>query len=297
MYRIGNEHYHAKRFEEAVQFYEEAIKLDPVRPIFWNNKGAAHFNLGKYHEAIECHDKALQLDENNIEAWNNKGTSLNALGKYREAIECYDKALQLDENYISAWYNKGNAHFNLGKYHEALISIDMAIKLKPDYSKAIELRKGIKKAIAKNGKLNVDRIKEVSNSSKSGIIVFISYATKDSDLFRVRLIDQKLTQYEKIQDVIYWEEDLEDNIFEFMNKYIGVSDIMLLLCSPNSLNSDPVKKEWTAMEAISKPIIPLFKEVDHIPSLLRSRLGVRFNEEDIDATVKEIYENILRKNL
>ena len=68
MKRIGDEHYDAKRFEEALQFYEEAIKLDPVRPIFWHNKGFVLKNLGKYHEAIECHDKAIKLKLDYIKA-------------------------------------------------------------------------------------------------------------------------------------------------------------------------------------------------------------------------------------
>ena len=54
-----------------------------------NNKGLALNNLGKYEEAIEWYDKALKIDPNDVNALNNKGKALYNLGKYQEAIEWY----------------------------------------------------------------------------------------------------------------------------------------------------------------------------------------------------------------
>ena len=58
------------------------------------NKGLALDNLGKYEEAIEWYDKTLKIDPNNVFALYNKGFALNNLGKYQEAIEWYDKATE-----------------------------------------------------------------------------------------------------------------------------------------------------------------------------------------------------------
>ena len=63
-----------------------------------DNKGLALYNLGKYEEAIEWYDKVLKIDPNDVNALNNKGLALNNLGKYQEAIEWYDKALEIDPN-------------------------------------------------------------------------------------------------------------------------------------------------------------------------------------------------------
>ena len=63
-------------------------------------KVRALHNLSKYQEAIEWYDKALKIDPNNILALNNKGLALSNLGKYQEAIEWYDKALKIDPNNI-----------------------------------------------------------------------------------------------------------------------------------------------------------------------------------------------------
>ena len=68
-----------------------------------------YINLERYDEAIQYFDKALQIDPNDTVALNNKGDALYQLGKYDEAIQNYDKALQIDPNDTVALNNKGNA--------------------------------------------------------------------------------------------------------------------------------------------------------------------------------------------
>jgi len=38
----GNESFKKKNFDEALNFYEEAIKLNPNEPLYYNNKAAAY---------------------------------------------------------------------------------------------------------------------------------------------------------------------------------------------------------------------------------------------------------------
>ncbi len=98
----------------------------------------------------------------------------------------------------------------------------------------------------------------IDEVKKSEILVFVSYATVDANLFRIREIAESLTSYKDIYDVLYWQEDMQDNIFEYMNDNLGKCDVMLLICSLHSMKSVPVKKEWTAADAMGKPIIPVF---------------------------------------
>ena len=49
-----------------------------------SNKGLALNSLGKYQEAIEWYDRALKIDPNYVEASNNKDVALEKLGKYTE---------------------------------------------------------------------------------------------------------------------------------------------------------------------------------------------------------------------
>jgi tetratricopeptide (TPR) repeat protein len=62
------------------------------------NKGLDATNLGNYDEAIQYYDRSLAIDPNNVNALNEKGLTLVALGRHKEAIEYYDRALQISPN-------------------------------------------------------------------------------------------------------------------------------------------------------------------------------------------------------
>jgi len=115
------------RFEEAIQYAEKALKLNPRSGVAYSNKGFALDALGKLDEAIECYDKAIDLvqpipmptttsplqfsngqnrrghrtfgqstgnDPDDLDAITSKGYCLNELGKYEKAIECFDTAIE-----------------------------------------------------------------------------------------------------------------------------------------------------------------------------------------------------------
>jgi tetratricopeptide (TPR) repeat protein len=62
----------------------------------WNNKGNALDAQGSYTDAIQCFDEAIRLDQLSAASWRNKGLALNNLGKYNESIQAYDKAIELN---------------------------------------------------------------------------------------------------------------------------------------------------------------------------------------------------------
>ncbi|MFX1309594.1 MAG: toll/interleukin-1 receptor domain-containing protein [Promethearchaeota archaeon] len=126
-------------------------------------------------------------------------------------------------------------------------------------------------------------------------LVFVSYATKDAEVYKIRELAANLTKYERISDVLYWQEDMKDNIIKYMNDNLGKCDVMLLFCSPNALASEPVEKEWTAADIIGKPIIPIFNNPDHIPTLLKPRLGIKFDPFNFQKNIDEIYNLIMKK--
>lgn len=145
---------------------------------------------------------------------------------------------------------------------------------------------------------DTDLTKEISlmcENLREEVLVFVSYATKDADTFKIKQIAEKLTSYPEIKDVLYWQEDLDDNIFEYMNDNVGKCDVMVLFCSKVALKSVPVKKEWTAADAMEIPIIPVFINPDHIPPLLKSRLGFEYDFYEFQKNVDMLRYLILKK--
>ncbi|GAH00747.1 unnamed protein product, partial [marine sediment metagenome] len=137
--------------------------------------------------------------------------------------------------------------------------------------------------------------KKVERKKKDYIKIFISYATTDSEYFQISRITNELTKYPEIEKILYWEEDLKDDIYNYMNTNVGACDVFILFCSPNALRSEAVQMEWQAALKIKKKIIPIFIEEKDIPPLLSNKLGVVFNEEDFNKTIEKIHKLILKK--
>ncbi|MFX1358990.1 MAG: NosD domain-containing protein [Promethearchaeota archaeon] len=126
-------------------------------------------------------------------------------------------------------------------------------------------------------------------------LIFISYATTDSDLFQIPLITDILVQYPEIDDILYWESDMHDDIYEYMDDNLKLCSVFLLFCSQNSLYSEPVKMEWRSALKLDKKIIPIFINPNDIPPLLTTKLGVQFNESEVYDSIEAIYQMLLKK--
>ena len=123
----------------------------------------------------------------------------------------------------------------------------------------------------------------------------MSYATIDADTFKIEELAKSLKSYEEIKEVLYWQEHMTDNIIKFMSDNLGKCNVVLLFCSETALNSKPVEEEWTAADMMGKPIVPVFLSPDHIPPLLKSRLGYEFDLVDFEKNVMHIHNLILKK--
>ncbi len=130
---------------------------------------------------------------------------------------------------------------------------------------------------------------------KSRILAFTSYASLDSSFYHIPEIADELSSNSEIDNVLYWEEHNRDNIIEYMSKSLDKCDVMLLFCSPNSLTSKPVEKEWTAADVNDIPIIPIFTDIKYVPKYLRNREGVQFDPFNISETVEKLHKIILKK--
>jgi tetratricopeptide (TPR) repeat protein len=115
--------------EDALQLYDEILKVNPTHIPALNYKGLALASLGQYEESIQWYDKVLNIDPTNISALNNKGVALYNLGQYEESIQWYDKVLNIDPNDKDAKYNKGIALLSLNKSTEPSILYNESLEL------------------------------------------------------------------------------------------------------------------------------------------------------------------------
>jgi len=128
-----------------------------------------------------------------------------------------------------------------------------------------------------------------------GINVFLSYSTADADLFQIAEISRRLIRLNKVQSAMYWQKDMEDDIYEWMEDKLRKCDVYILFCSKNIEKSEAVNLEWHAALKKKKIIIPVFQDPEYIPVLLSTKLGVEFKPDDLDKVIAEIYKLVLKK--
>ncbi|HAG81073.1 MAG TPA: hypothetical protein DCL61_07840 [Cyanobacteria bacterium UBA12227] len=113
MNNLGLTQFAQRNYQKALEYFEEAIKLQPQISLYWYNKGAVLIELGRDREAIEANETALALNNNwpNASpslAWNNRGLALENLNRFDEALQSYQQAIKLAPNETQAQTNLSN---------------------------------------------------------------------------------------------------------------------------------------------------------------------------------------------
>jgi protein O-GlcNAc transferase len=123
-----------KRHAEAIESFDQAIKLKSKYAEAHNNRGATLSSMGQNEAALESLRKAIAIKPDYVDAHYNLGSSLRALSRNEEALKSFDRTLALRPNYLAAHNNRGLALEALNRVDEALEVYDKAITLNPGYS-------------------------------------------------------------------------------------------------------------------------------------------------------------------
>ncbi len=116
---------------DAIKYYDKYLEINPYDPEAWSNKGMALRRMGRVMEAIKAYEKGIDLNPEDATLWSNKGIALRSMGKIDEAIKCYDRALEIDPNDAGIWSNKGVALQSVGRLEEAIRCYDRALEIDP----------------------------------------------------------------------------------------------------------------------------------------------------------------------
>ena len=73
------------QFPAALEYYQKAIKADPIWSVPWYNLGLLHKYLHDWNESLRCNQKAVKLNPKDEGAWWNLGIAATALKDWAEA--------------------------------------------------------------------------------------------------------------------------------------------------------------------------------------------------------------------
>lgn len=129
--------YKSGQVAKAERYCKELLQTSLHSFVLFNYLGAIYRAQGKLNEAIQAFDNAIRLKPDFAEAYSNKGNALTDLGDFDEAVRSYNKATQVRPSYAEAYHNSGNALFSLGRIKESMKKYEKAIKIRTDYSEAV----------------------------------------------------------------------------------------------------------------------------------------------------------------
>jgi TPR repeat len=89
-------------FARAFEHYDAAIRLNPINPEAFYNRGVAFGQTGQFDRAVADLNKAIRLKPNDPDYFTNRGTAHYLRGEHRKAIADYDEALRLDPRHATA---------------------------------------------------------------------------------------------------------------------------------------------------------------------------------------------------
>lgn len=94
----GNEALGQQKYQEAIEFYTQAIQLDPKNHVLYSNRSAAHAQMKKYEEALADAEVTVKLNPTWSKGFSRKGAALAYLKRHEDAVKAYEEALRLDPN-------------------------------------------------------------------------------------------------------------------------------------------------------------------------------------------------------
>jgi tetratricopeptide (TPR) repeat protein len=190
----GNNARENRFYELAIEYYQQAVTLDPSFAAAYHNMGTTYDDLENYNEAIRCYKKALDFDPSLVETYNNMGIVYNRyLDDCHEAMRCFQKALELDPNSKRVYYNMGSAYRCFGNEQEAMRCYQKAIDIDPNYSMAYQ-GMGLSYHRLENYRKSIQyyekAIKLDPNSAMSYYVMGLSYALSGNDRKAIKNLQQ-----------------------------------------------------------------------------------------------------------
>ncbi len=129
-FKIGICFENLNRLEDAIEYFNIAIKEDDDVALYYYHKGIVLQKMKKYEDvAITSFKKAIELNINDDEIYFLIAESYKNLNRYDEAIRNYTLSIESHKNEEICYYNIGIIYYELKDYKKAIENFNEAICL------------------------------------------------------------------------------------------------------------------------------------------------------------------------
>jgi tetratricopeptide (TPR) repeat protein len=128
----GNVYFEMNRHDLAFADYQKALAINPKYATAMDNIGAIYGLRLQYDSSLVYLGKALAADPNYSPSYRNRGLVNVELGRFENAIRDFQKFLEYHPNDPDIMNMIGICYRNINRYNEAMSIINDAIAIKPD---------------------------------------------------------------------------------------------------------------------------------------------------------------------
>jgi len=121
------------RYDEAVNSFRRALKLDSVNADAYRGLARAYVQLGSIDQAEETYKRSIRLRPTYWAGYNQLGGFYYGQGKYTEAVQKYEKVIELIPNSSLGYSNLGAMYYYLEEYPKAIELFNKAAEIEPRY--------------------------------------------------------------------------------------------------------------------------------------------------------------------
>jgi tetratricopeptide (TPR) repeat protein len=129
-----------KNYAEAIDDFNEAIRLVPNAANAFNNRGVAYRNMGDIDRAVADYDQAIRIKPDYVAAFYNRGLALADKREYGKAISDFTTVLQVDPKNPTVLYRRGTTYLSNGDTEAGNADLAEAKAIKPDVAE--DIRRG-----------------------------------------------------------------------------------------------------------------------------------------------------------
>lgn len=135
-----------EKYQEAIEQYNEALKISPMNEDIYTNKTGCLLALKKYQEAEECANYVLdKINPNCLSVLVNKWLILGILERYEEALEILDKTIKIDPKHANSYYIKAGIYLEKDNIPETIENIRKTIELDPSFKEKFKKAENFQK--------------------------------------------------------------------------------------------------------------------------------------------------------
>ncbi|HTH97255.1 MAG TPA: tetratricopeptide repeat protein [Stellaceae bacterium] len=116
----------------AIRDYSRAIEINAGSANLYINRGAAFVDQQQYSRALPDLDKAIQLQPDSAEAHFARSMIFEATGEYGSAVKDMDAAIRIDPNHQDFYLQRGFIRLEAAEYAASVDDFQRAIVQKPD---------------------------------------------------------------------------------------------------------------------------------------------------------------------